>query len=201
MIVNLNLPGSDIQYYENFLENDESKDIFDYLNNLDGWEKKKIKVFGKECYQNRETVVFSEKGLNYKYSGIDNVGFDIHSHGILIKIKNKIERFFNNQYTFNYILCNRYKTGRENIGMHSDDEKNLFGPIVSISLGVSRFFDITGKPNTIGNSLKKRIELKNGSMLIMSGQTQTNYKHGIPKQNKISETRINLTYRIIRNGK
>ena len=44
MIVNLDLPGSDIQYYENFLENYESKDIFDYLNNLDGWEKKKIKV-------------------------------------------------------------------------------------------------------------------------------------------------------------
>ena len=38
-------------------------------------------------------------------------------------------------------------------------------------------------------------------MLIMSGETQTNYKHGIPKQNKISETRINLTYRIIGNRK
>ena len=60
--------------------------------------------------------------------------------------------FLINKYTFNYVLGNRYKDGSNNIGMHSDNEKDLQGSIVCISLGSSRFFDFKG----IYNNYKKK---------------------------------------------
>ena len=36
-------------------------------------------------------------------------------------------------------------------------------------------------------------------MLIMDGDTQKNYKHGIPTQKKIKNKRINLTFRVVKN--
>jgi len=78
--------------------------------------------------------------------------------------------------------------------MHSDDERSLTGPIVSISLGAERFFDLIYKND---GSIKHRITLKSGSMIIMDGITQNYWKHGIPIQRKISDTRINITFRIV----
>jgi alkylated DNA repair dioxygenase AlkB len=119
----------------------------------------------------------------------------LEEHPILINIIALIEKFLDNKYKFNYILGNRYVDGSHNIGMHSDDERDLNGPIVSISLGASRFFDIKSKLT----KMKQRINLKNGSMLIMAGDTQKNYKHGVPIQKKIKSKRINLTFRVVKN--
>lgn len=192
-MLNLNLSQKDswVMYDDNFLNDDESNNLFNYLNNLNDWESKEIIVFGKKCKQNRETINFSYNGLSYNYSGINNKGSILNEHKILVELINKIENLFNNKYSFNYILGNRYKSGSNNIGMHSDDERDLVGPIVSISLGCNRYFDIHGKYN----NEKIRMDLKKGSLLIMGGNTQKNYKHGVPLQKKIHDTRINLTFR------
>ncbi len=191
--IKFDLENSDITYYKNFINKKFSIELFDYFNNLQEWKTNEIKIFGKKCLQNRETLCFSYNNLDYKYSGLNNIGIDITEHTILIKLKNEIEKIFSNKYTFNYVLANRYKDGSNNIGMHSDNEKDLQGPIVCISLGSSRFFDFKG----IYNNLKKRIILENGSMLVMKGTTQKYYKHGIPLQKKINDSRISLTFRII----
>ena len=39
--------------------------------------------------------------------------------------------------------------------------------------------------------------LEHGSLLLMQGETQTNWLHQIPKTTKHVEKRINLTFRII----
>ena len=49
--------------------------------------------------------------------------------------------------------------------------------------------------NREDKSIKHRIDLKNGSLLVMDGNTQKNYKHGVPIQKKIKQSRINLTFR------
>ncbi len=190
----LNLNNSDITYYKSFIDKNFSTDLFNYFNNLEEWKINEIKIFGKKCLQNRETLCFSYNDLDYKYSGINNIGIDITKHDILIKLKNLIEKLFSNKYSFNYVLGNRYQNGSNNIGMHSDNEKDLEGPIVCISLGSSRFLDFKG----IYNNLKERINLENGSMLVMDGNTQKYYKHGIPLQKKVNDTRISLTFRIIK---
>ena len=134
--------------------------------------------------------------MNYRYSGTNNVGEDIFKHPILIELKKKIENLLSNKYEFNYVLGNKYDDGTKNIGFHSDDERDLCGPIASISIGSERFFDFKHKTE---KTIKKRLNLKNGSLIIMGGNTQHFYKHGIPIQKNVKNCRINLTYRVVKN--
>ena len=195
MAFKINLPNSDIRYYEKFLNEKFSEKLYKYLLEYNNWEKKEIIIFGKKCKQNRKTCVFSYPGLNYRYSGTDNIGEDMNKHPILIEVKNKIEKLFDDKYQFNYILGNKYEDGTENIGMHSDDERDLLGPIASISIGSERNFDFKHKYD---KTIKKRLNLKNGSLVIMNNPTQKFYKHGVPIQKKIKDCRINLTYRVVK---
>ena len=84
------LKKSDILYVENFLNDKLSTELFNYLDNLSQWETKEIILYGKKCHQNRETIFFSYKGLNYRYSGTENIGIDLLQHPILINIIDKI---------------------------------------------------------------------------------------------------------------
>src|SRR5438132_6449263 len=62
-----------------------------------------------------------------------------------------------------------------------------------VSLGAERFFRLKGKGGTIAFSEK----LRHGSLLIMAGKTQKNFKHEVPKETSVTQPRINLTFRHI----
>lgn len=98
---------------------------------------------------------------------------------------------------FNSVLLNYYRNQNDRMGFHSDDEREL-GPapsIASVSLGATRTFVLKHKNRT---DLKPiRIELPTGSLLLMRGTTQKNWKHGIDKQAKPCGPRVNLTFRFI----
>ena len=131
---------------------------------------------------------------NYFYSGINNTGYIFTPE--LLEIKKKVEKALDNKYEFNYCLLNYYEDGNQNIGMHTDDEKDLKYPIIaSVSLGAERFFDFHHKYD---KSIKKRLKLENGSMVVMDGTTQKFYKHGVPVQKTIKTGRINLTFRVVK---
>jgi alkylated DNA repair dioxygenase AlkB len=78
---------------------------------------------------------------------------------------------------------------------HSDDEKTLgrHSPIASLSFGAERKFSFKHKKTKETVSLL----LENGSLLVMSGATQTNWLHRLPPTKKINQPRINLTFRTI----
>ncbi|MFB1026435.1 MAG: alpha-ketoglutarate-dependent dioxygenase AlkB, partial [Flavobacteriaceae bacterium] len=46
--------------------------------------------------------------------------------------------------------------------------------------------------------LKHKLTLKNGSLLLMKGETQHHWLHQIPKTKKTIDKRINLTFRLIK---
>jgi alkylated DNA repair dioxygenase AlkB len=79
------------------------------------------------------------------------------------------------------------------MGWHSDNEPELQkeGIIASVSIGITRRFDF--KHNT--SNTKKSIILESGSLLSMQGKTQEYWKHQLPKSKKITQARINLTFR------
>jgi alkylated DNA repair dioxygenase AlkB len=88
---------------------------------------------------------------------------------------------------------NLYRNGHDSMGWHSDDEA-VNGPapvIASISLGTKRRFDLRHKQS--GHTIS--VMLPHGSLLVMSGQSQSHWKHRIPKSTRIAEPRINLTFR------
>jgi alkylated DNA repair dioxygenase AlkB len=97
-------------------------------------------------------------------------------------------------------LANFYRDGQDGMGWHSDDEPELgVRPVIaSISLGETRRFSL--KEKTQG-AKAVHLELPHGSLLIMRGDTQKNYRHGLAKTMKPMGERINLTYRNIFTGK
>ena len=84
------------------------------------------------------------------------------------------------------------------MGWHSDDEIELGDAptIASLSLGASRRFLLRNKRD---HSFQQTFELNHGSLLIMAGETQQYWQHCVPKTRKVTEPRINLTFRCIHN--
>jgi alkylated DNA repair dioxygenase AlkB len=81
------------------------------------------------------------------------------------------------------------------MGMHSDDEPELGDEpvIASLSYGTTRSFILRHKRN----KSTVRLDLEAGSLLLMSGQLQKNWLHGINKSARPMGERVNLTFRFI----
>ena len=81
------------------------------------------------------------------------------------------------------------------MGWHSDDEKELGQrPVIaSLSLGAERVFVLRHKYRKDLKPVK--LALHSGSLLLMKGDTQTCWKHGINRQSNPCGPRVNLTFR------
>ena len=97
---------------------------------------------------------------------------------------------------FNSVLVNRYRSGADAMGWHSDDEPELGAQpvIASLSLGAARRFAFKHRHDA---ALKQTLELGHGDLLLMGGDTQRHYKHALPRTVKPVGERINLTFRQI----
>lgn len=96
-------------------------------------------------------------------------------------------------------LVNKYRGGSDSMGRHSDDEAELgLQPsIASLNIGTARTFCMARReaPAEGGKRRTVRFELTEGSLLLMSGRTQEEYVHWVPKQAEREGVRYNLTFR------
>ena len=97
---------------------------------------------------------------------------------------------------FNSVLANLYRDGRDRMGWHRDDERELGAQpvIASISLGAARRFVLKQRADP---KVSRAITLPHGSLLLMAGDTQAHYRHALPATAKAVGPRINLTFRRI----
>lgn len=101
--------------------------------------------------------------------------------------------------TFNSVLVNHYRDGRDAMGEHADDEPEL-GPsredvrIASISLGAPRRFVLRHKKTRAVFPF----QLGEGSVLVMGGTTQRHFRHHVPRTRAPVGPRMNLTFRVVR---
>lgn len=188
----IELPDADLLYVPNFLNKEEASENFKVILEKTDWQQKPIKLFGKEYMQPRLIAFFSEDDKTYSYSGTNMAPSTFNSG--LKKIKQRLEATTGE--TFNACLVNLYRDGQDSMGWHSDDEKELgLNPVIaSISLGAERIFHLQHKTK---KSLKCKLRLENGSLLLMKGNTQHYWKHQLPKTSKKIGKRINLTFRKI----
>lgn len=180
----------DYEYRPNFFE----KDYFPILLSEIQWEQHSISMYGKTHPLPRLEAWYGDRGAQYSYSGIklNPLPWD----PILLEIKMQLESV--TQQKFNSVLCNLYRDGRDYVSWHADDEKELgVKPfIASCSFGAERKFQMkTRRPEL---EEKKEFTLENRSLFIMKNQFQNEWVHQIPKQLKIHEARINLTFRQIK---
>ncbi len=190
--IDFDLPDAEVIYFPSFLNTKEALALFQQLYKETPWQQDKITLFGKIHPQPRLTAFYGNEDLSYSYS---NIKMKANTWTpTLLNLKNKVETA--SETSFNSVLLNLYRDGKDSNGWHADDEKELGqNPVIaSITLGSERFFHL--KHKTVPEA-KAKIKLEHGSLLLMKGSTQHFYKHQIPKTSKILQPRINLTFRTI----
>jgi alkylated DNA repair dioxygenase AlkB len=187
--VKTHLQGGWIDFLPHFLSIEEQNVLFQKLLEQTKWQQGKIKIFGKTFNTPRLEAFYCENGLSYSYSGQQLKSYPFTP--LLSELKGRIEAI--SHETYNSVLINLYRDGSDSNGWHADNETELGRnpTIASLSLGIERRFDL--KNETTGEKIA--IMLNPGSLLIMGGELQHNWKHQIAKSKKIALPRINLTFR------
>lgn len=157
------------------------------------WRAEKIVVWGRTYPQPRLIAWYGDAGKNYSYSGIFLSPLPWTDR--LLDIKSRVEAVAHTE--FNSVLLNYYRDHRDSMGLHSDDEPELGErPILaSLSLGQERTFILKHKRNQALRPV--RLKLASGSLLLMKGDTQRYWKHGIEKETRPCGPRVSLTFRRI----
>lgn len=183
--------GAYVDFAPRWLAPDEAQAAFDRLREEVPWQERAIRVFGREVLQPRLVAWLGEPEAVYTYSGVRHVplAFTASLRALRDRLAHELA------LPLNGVLCNLYRDGRDSMGMHSDAEPEL-GPepvVVSLSLGATRTFRLRPRAGGAGGGLD--LPLTSGSLLVMRGSTQRTYRHGVPKQPRVSSPRINLTFR------
>ena len=182
--------SSDIEYIKSFYSESEADEIFKQLLKLT-YKQESLKIFGKQVLVPRKILWIADKGVNYSYSNT------LHEPEpwptFLKKIKNHLNESL--KADFNGVLINSYSSGQDSMGWHSDDEKELGSEplIASLSFGATRRFLLKNKKT----AQTTKLLLEHGSLLLMRGKSQEDYKHSLPKMLRVTKRRINLTFRKI----
>jgi len=153
------------------------------------WKEETIFVWGKAQKQPRLSAWYGEAAYTYSRRLFTPLPFT----PLLAELKAIVERVTGHR--FNSVLLNCYRNERDSVGMHSDDEPEL-GPtpaIASLTFGTTRTFIL--KHKTLPKTVK--LDLTDGSLLLMAGALQRHWKHGINKESKARGVRVNLTFRLI----
>ena len=157
------------------------------------WRQEEITLFGKAHRQPRLSAWYGNRDSVYTYSGISLRPRPWNQ--TLLNLKAGVESQLGR--SFNSVLLNYYRDQRDSMGMHSDDESELGKQpvIASLSLGEERILLLRHRYRKELGTFK--LPLPSGSLLVMKGDTQSHWKHGIAKQNHPCGPRVNLTFRTI----
>ena len=178
-------------YYPSLLPTEYAWKLFEFLKANINWEQREMRAYGKVMSFPRLIAWFNTKRDNYAFSGISVASQPVP--GPIQKLFDSFEVRFG--LTFNSVLLNYYRDGNDSISWHTDAEPELGEnpTVASISLGATRRFMLRRERDKESIS----IDLEHGSVLIMREAMMHLWKHQIPKQPKIHEPRINLTFRFM----
>jgi alkylated DNA repair dioxygenase AlkB len=174
-----------------FFDVQRSVQLFESLMQQTAWEQPEMIIFGKKHAQAGLSTWYSDTGVNYEYSGVVRCAHPMTS--LLDRVRVELEKFTG--VAFNSVLVNLYRDGKDSVSWHSDNEAiNGREPtIASISLGATRRFDLRHK----ATKHTVRVDLEDGSLVVMSGLSQHCWVHQIAKTASQVGPRINLTFRRI----
>ncbi|WP_018433066.1 alpha-ketoglutarate-dependent dioxygenase AlkB family protein [Paraburkholderia atlantica] len=183
------LPTPDVDWYPDWLAADDAERLLVRLIDEVQWRQDTMGTPGGRVALPRLTAWQGEPDAVYVYSGIRNVPQAWTP--AVAELKAAAEA--TSGVRFNSVLLNRYRSGADSMGWHADREAELGKQpvIASVSLGVARRFDLQHNRSGVVQSFS----LKGGSLLVMKGDTQAQWRHRVPKEPRVSGERINLTFR------
>jgi alkylated DNA repair dioxygenase AlkB len=191
------IPGAEIYYDRNFLAPEEATTLFNVLQMKCAWERRRSSF---KYPVPRDEAYYGDPGTNYIYSRREYKPLAWIPE--LLSLKTRVESatpeaaYSNSSLPrlgYNAVLCNLYRNGNDSVGLHADAEPEMGPVIASVSLGAERLFRLKGQNGAVAFAER----LPHGSLLIMGGKTQKNFKHDVPKEPDVAQPRINLTFRHI----
>lgn len=189
----ISLPDADMLYAERYFDTLEADRLIAVLLRDIQWRQDEIKLYGKQVPLPRLSAWYGDTDKPYTYSGLT-----LQPHAWtpdLLYIKQQLEAVAGT--TFSSVLLNRYRSGQDYVGWHTDAERELGqNPVIgSVNFGATRRFQLRRIDN---HAEKFELELRHGTLLVMQGTTQHFWQHQIPKTSAKIGERINLTFRSIK---
>lgn len=163
------------------------------------WESHRVRMFGREHPEPRQTILFGHPGTTYRYSGstrnavawpptLDRVRSRLRESGILV----------------NAALANRYRDGADCVGWHSDNERDLHpdSEIATLVLGAARRVRFRprrhdARSGTSTASVDEEVTPEHGDLYRMSVRSQRDWQHCVPRTRRRVGQRLALTFRAI----
>jgi alkylated DNA repair dioxygenase AlkB len=189
--------GAELYYDKTFLSPAEGTTLFNVLQTTCVWQRRRSS-FGYAVP--RDEAYYGDPGTNCAYSRREYKPLDWIPE--LLSLKARVEEatpevaYSNSglpRLGYNAVPCNLYRNGNDSVGLHADAEPEMGPVIASVSLGAERLFRLKGQNGAVAFAER----LPHGSLLIMAGKTQKNFKHEVPKEPDVAQPRINLTFRHI----
>lgn len=187
----LPMENAQVEYYPNWLTHKHAKHLFDYFVEQLQWQQPSITLYGQQRLIPRLQAWYGDPDSQYEYSKLLMQPLPWDSR--LLKLKQACEQKCNSR--FNSVLANYYRHGNDSMGMHADNEPELGKQpvIASVSFGQTRRFTF----KHLHSKETYKIGLEHGSLLVMKGDTQEYWHHGINKSKTQSGPRLNFTFRLV----
>jgi len=184
--------GAWVEHEPEWIGADEAHTLLTGIREELDWEQREVVVFGRRILQPR--LIAWAGDIAYRYSGLvlEPRPFAPNARRLLGRVRDRA------RVPFNHVLVNRYRSGGDSMGFHADAEPEL-GPdpvVASVSLGAPRRLVL--KPRRSGAGAAHTFDLGASCLFIMGGTCQRHYLHGVPRQPRVEEERISLTFRWLR---
>lgn len=179
------LPDLELMQYDGFIPKEEADYYYNILLHDTPWHEYQMPMYDKVVTAPRMIAWYGEQ----KEAGENASPWTPE----LLKLRDKVRE--ETGISFNAVLLNLYRNGNDSVAWHSDKEHRIGkNPnIASVTFGQTRPFRLRHKTDKSVPQLE--ILLHHGTLLLMSGTTNTFWEHHIPKSAKDMLPRINLTFR------
>ncbi|MGH0183932.1 UNVERIFIED_CONTAM: hypothetical protein FKN15_013430, partial [Acipenser sinensis] len=142
------------------------------------WKQKSNLLHGESYEEPRLTCWFGELPYTYSHSTLQP---NTQWHPVLAELRQRVE--LASGHSFNSLLCNLYRDGKDSIAWHSDSEPSLRPrpTIGSLSLGDTRNFKMRKQPAAEEDrdytyTERIRVPLSHGTLLLMEGAVQEDWQ-------------------------
>jgi len=196
------------KYIPNFLDQNNLKNITNYLKQINDW-KSGISQNGTNIKRQQKWYQTNNHYFCKKWTDRFDRWKSHNYDDVLLNLQNLVQKECDNYLTdiaipnINSILINYYKDGKDEIAFHKDNQVSFgeYPTICILSIGAKRTLHFQ---RTISNKLNRNLEqsylnceypLENNSLFIMGGSAQKFWAHGIPIKNGETNSRWSLTFR------